>query len=380
MTAILIIIFILALIFLIFRNFSKALVNRVRLDKKVIVSVEAREIHRNLLIGDMHADSLLYNNGLLDRSWQGHVDVPRLIEGNVAIQVFTCVSRFPLGANVNSTGTGADLITAGAVLQGWPRQTWGSLYQRALFQAEKFNHAQQTSDGRLLSITSRHDLERFLNTHKQQSCVGGILGLEGGHCLEGKLENLDALYAVGYRLLSPTHFFDNELGGSMHGKSKQGLTPFGREVVQRMLSLNMLIDLAHASTSMIDDVLAIVDRSVIISHTGVKGVCDNNRNLSDEYLHKIAATGGLVGIGFWNTATGSNDVAGIVRSIRYAVDRIGIDHVGIGSDYDGSVCVPFDTRRMILLTQRLLEAGFSEEEISRIMGGNFIHFLSVCLP
>ena len=114
----------------------------------------------------------------------------------------------------------------------------------------------------------------------------------------------------------------------------------------------MLIDLAHATIPMVEDVLALMDRPVIVSHTGVKGICDNNRNLSDEYLRKIARNGGL----------------------------IGIEHVGIGSDLDGSVRVPFDTSRLALLTAALLQQGFTAQEIGQIMGGNFYHFLKNSLP
>jgi microsomal dipeptidase-like Zn-dependent dipeptidase len=381
MDVLLLIALILFVVLLLFSRYTKALVNPVRRGAPPAGISQVQPLHQRLLIADMHADSLLYNNPLTVRSRQGQVDLPRLLEGNVAVQVFTCVSRFPIGANIKRSRNVGDLITLTAWLQGWPRSACSSLTQRALFTAFRLDREIQKSAGQLRLLTNQSDLDAFLLERTQHSRqVGAILGAEGGQVLEGNIETLDMLYRVGYRLLSPTHFFDNELGGSMHGLSQQGLTPFGREVIQRMLELNMLIDLAHASTAMIDDVLAIIDRPIIVSHTGVQGVCQNHRNLSDEYLRRVAATGGLVGIGFWDKATGSGDLEGIVRSIRYAVDLIGVDHVGIGSDFDGSVCTPFDASQMIWLTAALAAQGFNETEIAQIMGGNFIRYLRCCLP
>ena len=160
--------------------------------------------------------------------------------------------------------------------------------------------------------------------------------------------------------MSPSHFFDNAFGGSAHGLEKGGLTDAGREMLRRMEARGMLVDVAHASAATIDDVLAMAARPVVASHTGVRGVADNARNLSDDHLRGIAATGGLVGIGFWPTACGGEDVASIARSIRYAVDVAGVEHVGLGSDFDGAVPTPFDATGLVQLTDALLEAGLDD--------------------
>ena len=137
MIAILIVCLLLVLLLLISARFLKGVVDPVKFDPAAVPSENALALHRELLIADMHADSLLYNNSLLVRSRQGHVDLPRLIEGNVAIQVFTCVSKFPVGANINRSGSNGDFITLAALLQGWPVKTWSSLCERALYQAAK---------------------------------------------------------------------------------------------------------------------------------------------------------------------------------------------------------------------------------------------------
>ena len=121
-------------------------------------------------------------------------------------------------------------------------------------------------------------------------------------------------------------------------------------------------------------------RPVVASHTGVRGIADNARNLSDEHLRGIAASGGLVGIGFWPTACGGDDAASIARSIRYAVDVAGVEHVGLGSDFDGAVPVPFDATGMVRITEALLEAGLDDAAIAKVMGGNALRVLGEALP
>jgi microsomal dipeptidase-like Zn-dependent dipeptidase len=147
-----------------------------------------------------------------------------------------------------------------------------------------------------------------------------------------------------------------------------------------MEARGVLLDLAHASPAAVADALAIARRPVVVSHTGVKGTCNSPRNLSDSQLRAIAASGGVVGIGFWPGATCGADVADIARAVRHAVTVAGADHVGLGSDYDGAVAVPFDTSRMAELTEALLLAGMSEEEIAKVMGGNAVRVLSAGLP
>lgn len=137
----------------------------------------------------------------------------------------------------------------------------------------------------------------------------------------------------------------------------------------------MLVDVAHASPKTIDDVLALAQRPVMVSHTGVKGTCESPRNLSDQHLRGIAKTGGIIGIAYFDVATCGTDARAIAKAVRHAVDVAGLDHIALGSDFDGAVAEPFDTTGIPLVVDALLQIGFDEPAIAKIIGGNATRFL-----
>lgn len=344
-------------------------------------SDRARELHKKLTVVDLHADSLLWDRDLMSKNSRGHVDVPRLLEGNVAVQAFTIVTKVPRGLNIESNSDESDLIKLLAVAERWPVATWASLKERALYQARRLNALAAGSNGKLVLIKTAADLSNYLERRSADpNITAGFIGIEGAHALEGDLNNIEVFFDAGVRMMSPSHFFDNDIGGSAHGLKKGGLTEKGKEMVRRMQAAHMLVDLAHASPDVIKDVLAVSTRPLIVSHTGVKGTCDNTRNLSDEQLKAIAETGGLIGIGYWETAVCGRDAKAIARAIRYTSDLVGVEHVGLGSDFDGAVTTPFDTTGLAQITDALIEEGFNEEEIRLIMGGNAIRLLMQSLP
>lgn len=344
-------------------------------------SEKARALHRTLIVADLHADSLLWDRDLSQRGARGHADIPRLREGNVALQVFTVVTKTPRGLNIDHNDDLTDNITPLALAERWPPATWGSLKQRALYQAARLQRVVANSGGAVVLIRTSGDLERFLQRRRQDpTLVAALLGIEGAHALDRDLSNLDELFAAGFRMMAPTHFFDNEFGGSSSGVARRGLTEAGREMIRRMEASGMTVDLAHASAQTIEDALALASRPVIISHTGVRGMCDNNRNVSDEQIKGVARTGGVVGIGYWRTATCGEDAQAIARAVRYTANLVGVAHVGLGSDFDGAVTQPFDTSGLVQVTDALLSEGFTDEEIKMIMGGNVLRVLSANLP
>lgn len=344
-------------------------------------SERAKQLHKTLVIVDLHADSLMWNRDLLIRNNRGHVDVPRLQDGNVAIQAFTIVTQVPRELNITRNSANSDDITLLAMVQLWPMSTWFSLKERALYQARKLHDLANRSHGRLTVIRSTEDLDAFLQRRvKNPSMIAAILGVEGAHCLEGDLNNIDVFYESGIRMMAPTHFFDNDIGGSAHGVLKGGLTEKGKKMVRRMQAKSMIVDLAHASHAVIKDVLAISTKPVVVSHTGVRGTCNNDRNLTDAEVKAIAKTGGVIGIGYWRTAVCGNDATAIARAIRYTADLVGVDHVALGSDYDGATTVPFDTAHLVMVTDALIARGFTDEEIRKIMGENTLRVLREGLP
>ncbi len=362
-------------------QFEKTL-NKVVPHDPYVVSDEARALHETLIVADLHEDSLLWKRDLSKRADRGHVDFPRLQEGNVTLQVFTAVTKVPEGQNYEKNNMdGGDKIDLAARMQLWPLRTWNSIYERAVYQAEKLEGYAERNPDQVAFVKSKADLSDVLARRDAgENVVAAIYGVEGAQPFEGDIAKLDSLYDMGLRVIGLTHFFDNELGGSLHGESGEGLTEFGRQVIMRANEKDMIIDVAHASPQMVRDVLELSTRPVILSHGGMKGTCDTARNLDDELMVEFAAKGGIIGIGYWDGAVCDFTPAGVVKSIRYAVDLMGVDHVALGSDYDGATTVMFDTSELVVLTDEMLKAGFSEDEIRKIMGENVLAFFEEQLP
>ena len=355
--------------------------NRVTDPGPYLVSPTAADLHERLTIVDLHADSLLWGRDLLVRADRGHVDIPRMVEGNAALQLFAATTKVPRHMSYDRNDDRSDDITLVALVQGWSRPARRSLLARAEYLARRLSSMAEASSGTLRIVRSVADLDGLLAVRADRcDVVGGLLTVEGAHALDDNIANLDRLEAAGFRQVGLAHFFDNAFAGSAHGVAKGGLTALGRELVAELERRRIAIDLAHASVMTIDAVLAVATRPVIDSHTGVRGVADHPRNLSDEHLRGIAATGGMVGIGFWPTASGGDDAASIARSIAHAVAVVGADHVGLGSDFDGAVPTPFDVSGLSLLTAALLAHRLDQAEIAAVMGGTAVRFLRETLP
>ena len=345
-------------------------------------TAETRAFHQQLIVGDLHADSALWGKDLLRRNTWGQVDLPRLIEGGATLQMFTTVTKSPRGQNYEQNATdAADNITLLAMAQRWPAETHDSLFARAMLQADRVTAA-AAQHPQLTLITSQSELSQLLAQRRRgDAVVGALLGTEGSHALDGKLENIDRLYAAGFRMMGLQHFFDNRLGGSLHGESQSGLTPFGERAVHSMTEKGIMIDVAHSSEATVRDTLRVSDgAALIVSHTGFNGHCASPRNISDETMALITEAGGLIGVGFWTDVTCGEGITAIADAIRYGIDQFGIDHIALGSDWDGSVTTPIDASQLPHLTQALLDKGLSEAEVRAVMGGNMARFLAQHLP
>ena len=359
------------------------------------VSARAKALHARLFIADMHADTLLWKRDFAEYSKRGQVDLVRLQTGNVALQILSSVTKTPKGQNYESNSGDTDNITLLAIAQLQPVRTWNSLLERSLWHAEKLQRAAADTECALRIIRTQRDLANLLQVRAQdpvcqkkafpvtyvpKTPVGTLLSVEGAQNLEGKLANLDRLYSAGFRMIGLAHFFDNELAGSMHGERKYGLTPFGLQVMRAMEAKGMIVDVAHCSHACFADVMRLAARPVVVSHGGVKATCNTNRNLSDDELRALARNGGVIGIGYWDAAVCAPTPAATARAIVHAVAVAGIDHVGLGSDFDGSVTTGFDTAHLDAVTQALIDAGLSDSGIAKVMGGNVQRLLLAGLP
>ena len=327
-------------------------------------------------IADLHCDMLLWDRDFFSNNDYGHVDLPRMQQANMAFQAFTIVSKTPRGINIERNSAETDQIGLLSFMQLRPPSAWFSIKARALHQINQLHDFAKQSNGQFRVIKSKADLQDFISDRIQnKNLTSGMIGIEGAHCLEGDLNNLDEFYQAGVRYIGLAHFFDNEWAGSAHGIDKGGLTKTGKQLIKKMDSLNIIIDLAHSSAKTIDEIFALTQSPVIVSHTGVRVMCNNQRNLSDEHILEIGKRNGLIGIGLWETAVCGTDATATAKSIKYAADKIGVDKVALGSDFDGALTAHFDVTGLPLIMEALQKEGFNPKEIELIMGGNVRDFM-----
>ena len=370
-----------ALLWLVLALQLEGFINKIEPTPLPEISPRARALHDTSFVADLHADSLLFGRNLLERSALGHVDLPRLQEGGVGLQVFSLPTIVPFGLNIeNNERPGLDALTIAGLAQLSPVAFQGPA-GRALYRAGQMRDYAKASDGQLFLIENRADLDRLLAARAEGGeTIGALLSIEGAHAMEARPANLQVLFDAGYRMIGLTHFFDNRYAGSAHGVEKGGLTDLGRQTIARMEELGVIVDLAHLSPTAIDEVLDLATRPVVVSHTGVRGTCDNRRNLSDDHILRIAKGGGIIGIGYWEMAACGRAPADIAKAIAYVVQLVGADHAAFGSDYDGATTVGFDTSALPALTQALIDEGLSDGEIRKILGENVLRVFSQTLP
>jgi membrane dipeptidase len=325
-------------------------------------SPEARAIHARHPAIDLHADSLMWSRWtgydihlrhdppLPLAALGGHVDIPRMIEGGVGAQFF------------------------GLVSVAFPTRGLAAVIDEQIDQLEL---AIVRDPRRLRKARTAGDVQRAA----AEGAVAALLGIEGGHALEGDLRKLDHFARRGVRYLGLCHFTANELCYPAYGggrRDAEGLTPFGREVVEHAGELGVIVDLAHINKRGFLDVCELSKHPPIVSHTGVLGVFSHWRNIDDEQLRAIADRGGVVGVIFCPRYLGRDGIEPVVAHLRHIIDVCGEDTPALGSDWDGFIIPTKDLRdaaRLPLLTDGLLKAGFSEETIAKILRRNALRAL-----
>ncbi len=320
-----------------------------------------------LSLADGHADSLMWNRDLNVASSKGQVDIPRLLEAGVGLQCFTLVTRgfafvggFPLFA----------------AARGWPRSARRGEWARANWQIDRLEAFCSGSGGKAQITGNVAALEQ----NAREGRLSAVIGIEGAHALQGKVERVAQLHARGVRFMSLTHLGNNELGGSSFPlMGDRPLTALGHEVLEAMGHTGMSVDLAHASPRTIEGILGHRDAKLFCSHTGVRGARNLWRNLSDDALRAIADRGGVAGIIFATVYLGGGSLDDVARHIEHAVSVMGEDGVALGSDFDGFVAMPKeirDVRDLPKIGDLLRRRGHPERRVEKILGLNFRRFFT----
>lgn len=316
---------------------------------------------------------------------QGETDLPRLLESGITGQFFSAWIDAPFA-----------------------RQQPDGSFERALQFVDSIRAFVGRNPTRLRLATTAGEVRQA----KREGTIAALIGVEGGHAIEASLDNLRELHRRGVRYLTLTWNNGNQWAGSsigVDGTSTGGLTPFGREVVREMNRLGMLVDLSHVSEATFADALATTSRPVIASHSSARALADHPRNLSDDQLRAIARNGGVVAINFYASfidrrfflakdslertlgQAAPSQVRALVRPpLSMVVDHIvhvarvaGIDHVGLGSDFDGvGGLLPLgleDVTRLPLLVQGLLDRGWSDDDIRKFLGENLLRVMEASI-
>ena len=311
-------------------------------------------LHFSALVLDAHCDTLTVLGGqereLGARSARGHLDLPRLKQGGVRVQFFAAFIA--------------------------PGFKWAPAL-RALELIDLYHRELKRNDALLLHVETAGDIERAAAAGK----IAALLTVEGGEALAGALSVLRALYRLGVRGLTLTWNGRNELAdGVGESGGGGGLTGFGKSVVREMNDLGMLVDVSHLSEPGFWDVLEVSGQPVIASHSNCRALCDHPRNLSDGQIRALSKKGGVLGITFVPEFLGGREASlgHVLNHIEHAVKVGGVDAVGLGSDFDGTDNLPrglADCAFYPEITRGLMERGYGEEPVRKILGGNFLRVL-----
>lgn len=319
--------------------------------------MEALRVHHEAVVIDTHCDTMLQvlpppgsgraSRRLGERSDGGHVDLPRLKEGGVDCQVF-------------------------AIYTAW-RPNPSDALLRALQLVSAFEKECEDNE-ELMRVESCSDILRAIDEGK----VAGMLSLEGAEPLMGDPGLVDIFHRLGVRMISLTWNWRNTFADGLSASRAEGrLTELGVEVLQEMERLGIILDVSHLSDSCFWDVVETAKRPFIASHSNCRALCDHPRNLTDEVIKAIADHGGVIGVNFAPNFVHKEKATleRVVDHIDHVVEIAGIDHVGLGSDFDGIRSTPEgleDISKLPGITLELLRRGYSENEIKRILGGNHL--------
>jgi len=312
-------------------------------------------VHHNSTLIDLHNDILevmagepSYHLGTLHTTH--HTDIPRLQKGGVDVQFFA------VWVDPDKFDSSFYFDQSQAMMN--------------IFKNEMSLNPNTTGQARNLQEALA------LNANGK---IAAVIGVEGGHTIENSLDNLANLYEQGMRYMTIT--WNNSTSWAISAKDSRsttvGLSDFGRSVIRTMDSLGVIIDVSHTGIKTIQDILQVTTNPIIATHSGVRSIKNHYRNLYDSQINDIANSGGVIGVVFYPPflTTGTADIDDVIQHIDYIVNLVGIDYVAIGSDFDGIEVTPVgleDVSKFPALTLKLLEHRYSQEDVEKILGGNFM--------
>ena len=338
----------------------------------------ALDLHGRVPVVDLLVGTVLFRRTFLERSSVGHVDLPRLRIGGVNLVGMSIATRFP-----DRRGT---LSAAQFLSLGVSARVLGSDLAIIEYMIGRIDRWAARSDGRFRVVRSGADLEAVL---APGGPVGAFIGVQGGQVLAGSPDRmarvLARLQAAGVRMMALAHVMDNPLAGSGTGRHAGGLTPLGRRAVAGLEACGMLVDVAHASSATIRDVVPVLTRPPVLSHTGFveraarssrwRRYSAASRNVRMADARMVSQAGGVVGVTTAVSLLGGDTSRDLVDTFRFAIDELGPAHVAIGSDMDGALRSVVDAAGFPVLTDGLLAAGVPEADVTAALGGNALRVL-----
>ncbi len=311
-------------------------------------------VHSNALMVDLHNDIMekIVDESSYDFSiWNtyNHTDIPRLQAGEVDMQFFALWVDY---------------------------RTYTNYYDQTVTMYNLFN---STMNQNQLTIQQAFSMDETLNINSQGK-IAAVIGVEGGHSIEESLVKLENLYNLGMRYMTIT--WNNSTSWAVAAADTRtltvGLNDFGRDVIRKMDTLGIVIDVSHVGIKTIQDILEVTTNPIVATHSGVRTIRDNYRNLYDWQIQDIANSGGVIGIVFYPpflTSTPPAYISTVIQHIDYIVNLVGVEYVAIGSDFDGigtNVVIGLeDVSKFPDLTMALLQHGYSQQNVEKILGGNF---------
>jgi len=318
---------------------------------------QAQRQHDRILTLDTHCDTpMLFPQGIdfASRDSRILVDLPKMTEGRLDATIM--VAYIPQDMQESAFG-----------------------YANSIF--DKIGDIVRNHDTRLALARTPEDLWR----NKQAGKKSIMLGIENGKALEGNLHNVDYFAKRGVVYITLCHNGDNDLCDSARGQQTHGgVSDFGAQVIREMNRLGLMVDLSHAHEKSFYDALDISSTPIVSSHSSCRALCDHPRNLTDDQMKALARKGGVCQVTLYPGFLRQDSEATILDAMTHldhAIQVMGIDHVGLGSDFDGDGGVPglADASELTLFTRQLLARRYSDEDIQKIWGGNFLRVMQECI-